>query len=67
MRGAIHPLPQYTFMAWCSVSKKHRDKFTLTLPLPYCNELELGIKDVSDFLLIFMTCMGHKNEESYKV
>jgi hypothetical protein len=23
MRGAIHPLPQYVFMAWCLV--KHRD------------------------------------------
>jgi hypothetical protein len=27
MRGAIHPLPQYIFMAWCLV--KHRDNFTL--------------------------------------
>jgi hypothetical protein len=27
MGGAIHPLPQYTFMTWCLV-KKHRDKFT---------------------------------------
>jgi len=26
--GAIHPLPHYAFMAWCSV-KKHRGKFTL--------------------------------------
>jgi hypothetical protein len=25
MRGAIPPLPQYTFMAWCLV--KHRDSF----------------------------------------
>jgi len=25
MSGAITPLPQYSFMAWCS---KHRDKFT---------------------------------------
>jgi hypothetical protein len=31
MRGAIPPLPQYAFMAWCSV-KKHRDNF---LPLPF--------------------------------
>jgi hypothetical protein len=29
MRGAIPPLPQYVFMAWCSV--KHRE----TLPLPF--------------------------------
>jgi hypothetical protein len=29
MRGAIPPLPQYIFMAWCLV--KHRDNFTFTL------------------------------------
>jgi hypothetical protein len=28
MRGAIPPLPQYAFMAWCLV--KHRDTFTFT-------------------------------------
>jgi len=28
MSGAIHPLPQYVFMAWCLV--KHRDNFTFT-------------------------------------
>jgi hypothetical protein len=27
MHGAIHPLPKYAFMAWCSV--KHRDSFNL--------------------------------------
>jgi hypothetical protein len=27
MRGAIRPLPQYAFMAWCLV--KHREEFTL--------------------------------------
>jgi hypothetical protein len=26
MRGAIPPLPQYVFIAWCLV--KHRDNFT---------------------------------------
>jgi hypothetical protein len=29
MSGAIHPLPQYAFMAWCLV--KHRDNFAFTL------------------------------------
>jgi hypothetical protein len=29
MRGVIPPLPQYVFMAWCTVKEKHRDKFTL--------------------------------------
>jgi hypothetical protein len=28
MRGAIPPLPQYAFMAWCLV--KHMDNFTFT-------------------------------------
>jgi hypothetical protein len=31
MRGAIPPLPQYAFMAWCLV--KHRDNFTFTFYL----------------------------------
>jgi hypothetical protein len=28
MSGDVPPLPQYAFMAWCSV--KHRDNFTFT-------------------------------------
>jgi hypothetical protein len=35
MRGAIHPLPQYTYMEWCSV-KKSTEK---TLPLPFTYKL----------------------------
>jgi hypothetical protein len=33
MHGAIPPLPQYAFMAWCSFkTKKHRDyTFYLTI------------------------------------
>jgi hypothetical protein len=31
MRGAILPLPQYVFMAWCLV--KHRDNFIFTFTL----------------------------------
>jgi hypothetical protein len=30
MRGAIPPLTQYAFMAWCLVKRKHRDNFTFT-------------------------------------
>jgi len=33
MSGAIHSLPQYAFMAWCLVKKKHRDNFTFFYPL----------------------------------
>jgi hypothetical protein len=40
LTGAIHPLPQYVFMAWCVA--KHRDNFTftftLTLVLLVCTE-----------------------------
>jgi hypothetical protein len=32
MSGAIPPLPQYVFMAWCSVTKK---SIGTTLPLPF--------------------------------
>jgi hypothetical protein len=31
MHGAIPPLPQYVFMAWCL--GKHRDNFTFTIYL----------------------------------
>jgi hypothetical protein len=31
MRGATPPLPQYAFMAWCSVKKQHRDNFTFII------------------------------------
>jgi hypothetical protein len=45
MSGAIPPLPQYVFMAWCSV--KHRDKFTFTLPYPSMKEsCEINVKTV---------------------
>jgi hypothetical protein len=31
MSGVVLPLPQYSFMAWCSVKKKkHRENFTFT-------------------------------------
>jgi hypothetical protein len=41
MSGAMHPLPQYVFMAWCLV--KHRDNFTF-LPFFTQNAVEL-LKD----------------------
>jgi hypothetical protein len=37
MSGSIPPLPQYTFMAWCSATKKeHRDNFTFTYYYECC-------------------------------
>jgi hypothetical protein len=35
MRGAIPPLPQYAFMAWCSVKAQGQ----LSLPLPYLSNI----------------------------
>jgi hypothetical protein len=60
MSGAMPPLPQYVFMAWCLV--KHMDNFTFTLPfyllhnvsgkqnltetdLYICETWSLGVKD----------------------
>jgi hypothetical protein len=41
MHGAIPPLPQYVFMAWCLV--KHRDKFTfLYFTLLYFTSFWIG-------------------------
>jgi hypothetical protein len=31
MHEIIPPIPQYAFMAWCSVKKKYRDNFTFIL------------------------------------
>jgi hypothetical protein len=34
MSGAIPPLPQYTFMAWCSVKGTGATNYTFTFTLP---------------------------------
>jgi hypothetical protein len=34
MRGDIPPLPQYAFMAWCSVKTKHRGSYLNFATLP---------------------------------
>jgi hypothetical protein len=47
MSGAIPPLPQYAFMAWCLVKKKHRATFTLHV----VSTLTLGNEYV---LILFM-------------
>jgi hypothetical protein len=46
MSGAIPPLPQYVFMAWCLV--KHRDKFTFTFYL--CLILQFGFYYVAFYV-----------------
>jgi len=42
MSGAIHPLPQYAFMAWCLV-KKHSDYFTFTLYVYVSMYVNMGL------------------------
>jgi hypothetical protein len=47
MRGAIPPLPQYVFMAWCLI--KHRGELCLTFTLNICGStdyLEVCFKQV---------------------
>jgi hypothetical protein len=39
MSGAIPPLPQYVFMAWCLV--KHGDNFTFTFLPPLLSDVLL--------------------------
>jgi hypothetical protein len=48
MRGAIHPLPHYTFMVWCS-EEMHRDNFTL----PYTRMLTVYQEGVTFEVLPF--------------
>jgi hypothetical protein len=42
MRGSITPLPQYAFMAWCSVKKNHRDNFTFSFALSLVGIINVG-------------------------
>jgi hypothetical protein len=48
MRGAIPPLPQYSFIAWCSVKKQHRDNFAFSLTLKY-----MLLVDIVEFIYFF--------------
>jgi len=54
MSGAIPPLPQYTFIAWCSVKKKHRDLWLVML------ELEIDTFSIS--YTVFIKKYGNYNE-----
>jgi hypothetical protein len=50
MRGAIPPLPQYVFMAWCLV--KHRDNFNLMELTTGSNALLLLPNKVRSYIII---------------
>jgi hypothetical protein len=57
MTGAIPPLPQYAFMAWCLV--KHRDN--LPLPLPLHDILFLKHKRMIEiFIIIFFLLVASR-------
>jgi hypothetical protein len=43
MGGAVPPLPQYAFMAWCSVRGSTGTTLPFTLPLPFYN-LSVALK-----------------------
>jgi hypothetical protein len=53
MRGAILPLPQHVFMAWCLA--KHRDNFSFTFTFYYARmflqELRKTVETLSDVSL----------------
>jgi hypothetical protein len=49
MRGAIPPLPQYIFIAWCLV--KHRDNFTFM----FINTVPIGpVEDGERHLFVYI-------------
>jgi hypothetical protein len=52
MSGAIFPLPQYAFMAWCSVRSTGT---TLPLLLPGWNHVS-DIRYRDKFFIVFISC-----------
>jgi hypothetical protein len=55
MRGAVSPVPQYAFMAWCLV--RHRDNFTFTFMFQrQCIEVSLN---VTALLVLINTALSY--------
>jgi hypothetical protein len=54
MRGAKPSLPQYAFMAWCSVKRSTGTTLTLSLLLPF---YKLSIRDIY-ILCVFLFISG---------
>jgi hypothetical protein len=64
MRGAIIPLPQYAFMAWCLV--KHRDNFTFTFTSVLVGTVERFSSSVYYKIQhLVSTCPKRKHETLY--
>jgi hypothetical protein len=60
MSGAIPPLLQYVFMAWCLV--KHRDNFTFTFTVNAIttNHLRAGMELTSEMSGVLWACILKK-------
>jgi hypothetical protein len=58
MSGAILPLPQYAFMAWCSVKKCTGT--TLPLPLKEKKTKDFELKDLKDSLNSMRSYLRHE-------
>jgi hypothetical protein len=65
MRVSTPPLPQYAFMAWCSVERRHRDNFTFTFTEVYCvNEEAImfsiynGVTRMRDYFCYIFTSLN---------
>jgi hypothetical protein len=62
MRGAITPLPQYAFMAWCLV--KHRDNFTFTFSVvDFCVSVIYVLRKIWSNISGESKTVYHKNKQ----
>jgi hypothetical protein len=62
MRGAVLPLPQYVFMAWCFV--KHRD-FTFTCAPRSSLVLALHCLQYADLTPVIATCLFGERKKKF--
>jgi hypothetical protein len=65
MDGAIPPLPQYAFMAWCLVKKKtlmENCNFTFNIPHTYVDEYPTALGFLSLVLTQFVWSVFSKIE-----
>jgi hypothetical protein len=50
MSGAISTLPEYAFMAWCSVKEEHRDNFTFTFTFTFIDNNMATERNILSFM-----------------
>jgi hypothetical protein len=66
MSGTIPSHPQYAFMVWCSVKKKHGDNFTFyLLSFPVQNGLRQGVVS-SPLLFNFALDYANRRDQGNK-